>query len=91
MKSRRTSVEVSTDTYRWSHGADPRGRGRWGFIMGKLDYDFADEVDEKGRLVVYYPTAPSGMASADLPFAMAKKFAIAEAQRRGVVLVSVAP
>lgn len=90
-KPAKVSVEVSTRTYRSTHGAEPRGAGHWGFIMGKLDYDFVDELDSKGRPVIYFPAAPSGMASTNMPFAMAKKFAVAEAQRRGLRLVSVAP
>ncbi len=85
------TIEVSTRTYVMSHGAAPRGRGHWAFVMGKLDYEFCDEVDSKGRSVVFYPTVPSGMSSGNMPFAMAKKLAIAEAHRRGLRLVAVAP
>jgi len=89
-KPAKSSVEVSTSTYRSAHGAEPRGPGHWGFVMGKLDYSFVDELDAQGRPVVFFPTAPSGMFSSNIPFAMAKKFAVAEAQRRGLRLISVA-
>lgn len=75
-------VEVSTAAYRRSHGAEPRGRGGWMFVMGKEDYDYLDEVDAQGRKVVW--SVPHGMS-----FGEAKKAAVAEARRRGISLVGV--
>lgn len=77
------SVRFDTSAYRSSHGAEPRGRGSWGFVMGKLDYELVDEKDAQGRARLWF--APGSMT-----FGEAKKLARAEARARGVSLVGVA-
>jgi hypothetical protein len=74
-------VVVDTSTYRQTHGAEPRGRGNWTFVMGKRTYEYSDDP------AIYRPAVhPAG-----LPFARAKALAIAKAKREGVELVGVAP
>ena len=83
-KDTKKIVVVDATIYRQCHGASPRGVGNWSFVMGQLGYDRVDEVDDEGRKVVW--SAPS-----QLTFGEAKKLAVAEAVRRGVALVGVAP
>jgi hypothetical protein len=73
-------VRVSTRAYRSSHGAEPRGRGYWMFVFGKEDYDLAEEA-----VICPIPMGANGMPT----FGEAKRWAKAEAARRGVDLVGV--
>jgi len=82
-----TKVVVCTSVYRRNHGAEPRGRGSWAFVMGAENYTNCDERDAEGRLVLFWPRDASGSSS--MLFAAARKLAIAEAKRRGVMLVAV--
>lgn len=75
-------VTLSTRIYRSNHGAMPRGRGNWAFVMGKEDYVTVDERDAAGRLVVWW--APNQFTFAD-----AARLARAEAKMRGCSLVGV--
>lgn len=77
-------VRFDTETYRRSHGAEPRGRGSWAFIMGARDYVTVDQKDAGGRKLVWF-------APGSLTFGAAKKLAAAEAKTRGVTFVAVAP
>lgn len=81
---RASSIRIDDSAYRSSHGAAPRGRGSWAFVMGKSDYSFVDEKDAQGRAVVWF--APGALL-----FGQAKKLALAEARSRGVSLIGVAP
>jgi hypothetical protein len=74
-------VVVDTSAYRQTHGAEPRGRANWIFVMGKRTYKYSDDP------AIYRPAAAYGT----LPFARAKALAIAKAKREGVELVGVAP
>lgn len=76
------AVEVDTSWYRRMHGAEPRGRGNWVFVIGKRSYEHSDDR------ALYRPAQghPGG-----IPYASAKKHAIAEAKRRHLSLVVVSP
>lgn len=80
----KNKVTVDASVYARNHGAQPRGRGSWAFVMGALDYDRVDELDEQGRKRVWFAPAP-------LTFAEAKKLALVEARARGVTVVGVGP
>lgn len=82
-KTRRPDVKVDTSSYRGSHGAEPRGRANWTFVIGKRTYSTSDDP------AIYRPAQARGVAS--LSYAEARKHAVAEAVRRGVSLVGVAP
>jgi hypothetical protein len=68
------SVYFYLTGYIFAHGRKPRGYGSWAFVFGKKDYDNVDEVS--------WAPAPS-------TFSAAKKWAYAEAIKRGVDLVGV--
>lgn len=85
---RGAGVEVDTSVYRRTHGAEPRGSGNWKFVIGAREYAYGDESD------LYRPAESRGAYKAGRPqlsFAKAKEHAIAEAKRRGVTVVGVAP
>lgn len=85
---RHAGVEVDTSAYRRTHGAEPRGFGNWKFVIGAREYGYGDESD------LYRPAEARGAQKAGrtgLSFAKAKEHAIAEAKRRGAVVVGVAP
>ncbi len=73
----RTKVVVDTGPYRRNHGAEPRGRGRWRFLIGKSSYDRVDDP------ALYSPGAT------DLPYPKAREYATREAVRRGETTVYV--
>lgn len=77
-------IKIDSSVYRRTHGAEPRGRGSWAFVMGATDYEFVDQKDAQGRPLVWF-------APASLTFSEAKKAAIAEAKNRGVTVVGVGP
>lgn len=77
-----TKPTLSTTVYRRNHGAEPRGRGSWCFVMGAEDFDFSDDP----RL--FWAKTDT---STSMTFAEARKLALGEAARRGVTLVGVAP
>jgi hypothetical protein len=85
---RRAGVEVDTSDYRRTHGAEPRGFFNWKFVIGAREYTYGDESD------LYRPAESRGAQKAGrtgLSYARAKKYAIAEAKRRGATIVGVAP
>lgn len=71
-------VSVDTSSYRKYRGSEPRGRGSWCFVIGKLEYEYSDDP------AVY--RTPSGMS-----YAKARDLAVAEAKRRGASIVGVGP
>lgn len=83
LAERPTEVQVDTSVYRGHHGAEPRGRADWTFVLGKIRYELS------GDPALYRPADARGVAS--LPYGKAKEYAIAEAKRRGVAIVGVAP
>jgi len=85
---RRPQVELDTSVYRRLHGAEPRGSGNWTFVIGKREYAFNDDP------AIYRPAESQGSYRAGYPemsFARARELALAEARRRGAVIVGVAP
>lgn len=81
--AKKTPVTLSTRVYESNHGAEPRGRGSWCFVMGAADFNFSDDP----RLF----WAKDEHGSASMTFAAAVKVAVAEARKRGVTLMGVAP
>lgn len=79
----KTSVTLSTRVYTNNHGAEPRGRGSWCFVMGAADFNFSDDP----RLF----WARDEHGSMSMTFAAARKLALVEAAKRGVTFVGVAP
>lgn len=82
-KTAATKPTVSTTVYLRNHGAEPRGRGSWCFVMGAEDFSFSDDP----RL--FWAKSEDGASS--MTFAEARKLALTEAARRGVTVVGVAP
>ena len=67
-------LRFDTSAFFDAHGHAPRGRGSWGFVFGKRDYDDPSEA-------WFAPRA--------LTFGEAKKLAAVEARARGATLVGV--
>ena len=81
---RRAPIKLDTSVYRRLHGAEPRGSGNWTFVIGKREYAYNDDP------AIYRP-AESQAGYPEMSFARARDLAIAEARRRGAVIVGVAP
>lgn len=85
---RRAPIKLDTSVYRRLHGAEPRGSGNWAFVIGKREDAYNDDP------AIYRPAELQGTHKAGYPemsFARARDLAIAEARRRGAVIVGVAP
>lgn len=81
-----SKVEVDTSAYRRNHGSEPKGFANWTFVIGKLDYDRSDDP------ALYRPAQERGAHQKGvigLPYSKAKELAIAEAKRRGMLIVGV--
>jgi hypothetical protein len=76
-------VRVDTSFYRGYHGAGPRGRGDWAFMIGKVKYELSDDP------ALYRPASARGVS--ELPYGKAREYAVAEARRRGASVVGLAP
>lgn len=83
LAARPTEVQVDTSVYRGYHGAEPRGRANWTFVIGKIRQEFSDEP------ALYRPADQHGVST--LPYSKAVKYAVAEAKRRGASVVGIAP
>ena len=81
---RQAPIKLDTSVYRRLHGAEPRGSGNWTFVIGKREYAYNDDP------AIYRP-AESQAGYPEMSFARARDLAIAEARRRGAVIVGVAP
>jgi len=71
-------IEVRTESYRWTHGRMPRGKGQWGFAIGNRK-----EAEENPDKVFW-----------SKPFTLyteAVKEAKKEAQKKGVITIYVLP
>jgi hypothetical protein len=80
-------VEVDTGAYRRNHGSEPKGFANWTFVIGKSSYDRSDDP------AIYRPAQERGAHKGGLvglPYSKAKEYAIAEAKRRGMLVVGVA-
>ena len=85
---RQAPIKLDTSVYRRLHGAEPRGSGNWTFVIGKREYAYNDDP------AIYRPAESQGTHKTGHPemsFARACDLAIAEARRRGAVIVGVAP
>jgi len=85
---RRSQIELDTSVYRRLHGAEPRGSGNWTFVIGKREYEYNDDP------AIYRPAEAGplrGGITRPMSFGRARELAMAEAKRRGAVIVGVAP
>lgn len=81
--------DVGTQEYENSHGAKPKGRGRWGFIF--YLHGNPSEGETSGSIGHTYWFVP-GSIWPQPTVTEAKRLALAEARRRGnVTRVEVAP
>ena len=82
-----SKIEVDTSAYQMNHGSPPKGFANWTFLIGKRSYDRSNDP------AIYKPAQERGAHKGGLvglPYSKAKEYAIAEAKRRGMLVVGVA-
>ena len=84
VRTRGYEPKIDASVYRRYHGAEPRGFGRWTFVMGKTAYEHTDDP------ALYRPFGMKGGVEG-LTYHRAKAHAIAEGKRRGVAIIGVSP